>query len=375
MRLITESRTSLLDDLLNRVCIELEITKTQRENAETTYHAVGKWLAGEGSPLVKMNPNIYAQGSLRIDTTVKPKGNSEFDLDLVCEFSSQPTNSNPLATLKMIETRLREHGTYTNMVEPKKRCIRLNYAGNYHMDILPAYPDPRLHDGCLLVPDREAREWKESAPKIFASWFEQCCQHKLFLEKSASIEPFPDYDLPQDKPTLKRIVQLIKRYRDVKYKDNPALAPISVVLTTLAGMVYEGTYCVSEGIGLMLRRIKADIPTNDRIRVLNPSNTAEDFSEKWDNDPDLYSEFLNWIDGFLSDWNRLQSLQSNTEVADELKKLFGEEVAMPAMEKHAAYMEHLRESGKLGVSKSSIMLTGITSPSSVAIGKNTFYGR
>lgn len=237
MKLITEDHGLLLDDLLDRVSIELEITQSQRKNAVTSYNAVGEWLAGEGSPLAKLNPTIYAQGSLRLDTTVKPKCQDEFDLDLVCEFSENKLNMDPLSTLKLIENRLKEHGRYANIVEPKNRCIRLNYVGEYHMDILPAYPDFSQKQGCLLVPDRAATNWKESAPKNYAEWFESRCMNRIFLEKAAKIEPFPDYDLTENKPTLKRMVQLMKRYRDIKYSECKDNAPISVVITTLAGLL------------------------------------------------------------------------------------------------------------------------------------------
>lgn len=382
MRLITDDNVALLDDLLSRVSIELEITKSQRQSAESSYNSVGQWLAGEDSPLTKLNPTIYAQGSLRLDTTVKPKGHDEFDLDLVCEFSGNPSNLNPLSTLKIIENRLKEHGTYVSMVEPKNRCIRLNYAGQYHMDILPAYPDPSLKLGCLLVPDRKARDWKESAPKNYAKWFEDRCMYKMLLEKAAKIEPFPDYDLTDDKAPLKRIVQLMKRYRDIKYSECKEKAPISIIITTLAGHFYDGEYSVSEGVANILNKIKIAIPSTGRLQVLNPANPAEDFSEKWDKEPEIYNEFVDWISIFMNEWSNIRGLQNNIQLADKIKKMFGEEIAVLALEKQAAYIGHLREAGILKIDNHLGMLTGVEIAATakkvtagVIIPKNTFYGK
>ena len=372
MKLITEDRGLLLDDLLNRVSIELEITQSQRESAVTSYNAVGEWLAGEESPLAQLDPNIYAQGSLRLDTTVKPKGQDEFDLDLVCEFSKNKLNMDPLSTLKLIENRVKEHGKYANMVEVKNRCIRLNYVGQYHMDILPAYPDVSLAPGCLLVPDREAANWKQSAPKNYAEWFESCCRTECLLEKAAKIEPFPDYDLTENKPTLKRMVQLMKRYRDIKYSECKDNAPISVVITTLAGLHYCGEYSVSKGIASVLNSIKFVIPKDTtRLVVLNPVNNLEDFSEKWDIHPKRYKEFLCWIDEFIKEWSDLTVEQNNIRLADKLKNMFGETVVITAVEKQAAYIGHLRESGYLKATSALGMLNG----TGIIIPKNTFYGK
>jgi hypothetical protein len=56
-------------------------------------------------------------------------------------------------------------------LERLKRCLRLNYAGAFHLDILPACPNDRLGGGAILVPDRKLECWKDSNPKGFAEWF------------------------------------------------------------------------------------------------------------------------------------------------------------------------------------------------------------
>ena len=206
--------------------------------------------------------------------------------------------------------------------------------------------------------------------------------YKLLLEKTAKIEPFPDYDLTEDKAPLKRIVQLMKRYRDIKYSECKDKAPISIIITTLAGHFYNGEYSVSEGASNILNAIKFAIPATGRLRVLNPANSAEDFSEKWDKNPERYSEFVDWINVFIKEWRDLRGLQNNIQLADKIKKMFGEEIAVLALEKQAAYIEHLREAGFLKIDNHLGMLTGVETAATankvtagVIIPKNTFYGK
>ena len=140
---ITESFSRQLDDLLERICSKLQITPTQHEQADDRYRAIGDWLEAEGSPLARAKPVIYPQGSLRIGTTVRPLTRREYDLDLVCELELDWRRiPNPVILLDVVEMRLKDHETYRTMLERKNRCIRVKYANQFHLDILPGCPDP-----------------------------------------------------------------------------------------------------------------------------------------------------------------------------------------------------------------------------------------
>jgi hypothetical protein len=53
----------------------------------------------------------------------------------------------------------------------------------------------------------------------------------------ASIETVPPYEW---KTPLQRSVQLLKRHRDVMFRDNPSVGPISMIITNLAAHAYAG---------------------------------------------------------------------------------------------------------------------------------------
>jgi hypothetical protein len=66
--------------ILEAFCKQLELTETQRKSAEEKYNAVGKWL-NLGGIIMVYDPNISAQGSIMLGTTVRPIGRVEFDVD------------------------------------------------------------------------------------------------------------------------------------------------------------------------------------------------------------------------------------------------------------------------------------------------------
>lgn len=372
---ITDTFNSQLDDLLIRICEKLQISETDHKKAEERYTAVGKWLAQEDSALALYEPAIYPQGSLRIGTTVKPLAYQEFDLDLVCQLNIDHSASDPIAVLNRVEQRLRQHKTYAAMIERKNRCIRLNYANEFHMDILPAAPHGRDNGGKIKVPDRKAEEWKDSNPKGYAEWFGGRSEYfRLFAAKAENVDPLPDIESVERKPPLKKAVQLLKRYRDVSFKGKEEAAPISIVLTTLAGMHYKGDFTINESLTNILNGIVSIIPTNGRLIVLNPTNMAEDFSEKWDKDVAAYLEFVKWVREFYSLWGRINSIQGIPDITKILHKMFGENVTNDALREQTEFINKARQERLLGSMTRTGALAAIAKPNSIPVKKNTFYG-
>src|SRR6185437_13484850 len=165
----------LLDDLIAEICAALQISPSHFERAVRSYEAVGKWLGADDSPLASFRPLIYPQGSMALQTTVRPWTDDDtYDVDLVLEMRA-PYKA-PMALYAMVERRLRAHDAYARLIELKRRCIRLNYrddGGVFQMDVLPARPDELRGGTCIEVPDRgEPTIWQPSNPRGYFKWFE-----------------------------------------------------------------------------------------------------------------------------------------------------------------------------------------------------------
>lgn len=118
----------------------------------------------------------------------------------------------------------------------------------------------------------------------------------LFREDAAAdVEPYPAAGGFKD--ILCRAVQIGKRHRDVYFDTlDPALAPISVILTTLAARSYECcvTHFIYDTEFDLLCDIVRHMPDSIESEVIggarlwfiwNETTSGENFAEKWNRDP------------------------------------------------------------------------------------------
>lgn len=365
------SRTEQLDDLLALTCEELQLPPSWHDSADQHYHAVCDWLEAEGSPLRRLRPLMYPQGSFRIGTTVPPVGRAEYDLDFVCELAADYRLITPVGLLDLVESRLRQHGTYRTMIERLKRCIRLTYAGKFHMDILPACPEIARVATAVRIPDRKLLAWLPSDPKGFAAWFESRSRLVL-ITLSRKAEPIPDQETAAEKTPLQRSVQLLKRWRDLCYQRDPDRAPRSIVVTTLAGHAYQGESSTSGALTAVIDGILRVVDGRvDPPEVRNPANQGELLSEQWLQDPTSFRLFVGNLRRLKQRWEQAQ-LASGPAHAAILEELFGEQTKH-AFRRQTERVNEARASGLLRT----VTGTGILSTAthrSVPVKRNTFYG-
>lgn len=381
--------------LLEFACRRLELTDSQYKEAETRYMSVAQWLADSGNPILA-NANISPQGSMRLRTTVRPIARNEFDLDLVAHLPYVQPFAPVGSVHAIVGDRLRQNDKYKNMLEPMNRGWRLNYANEFHLDITPAIADRATGNGAVFVPDRKLREWKESNPKGYASWFDQIAYLRpvissKFAEARASIEP-----LPEDEPfrgPLRRIVQVLKRHRDVHFEDKPATAldaaPISIVVTTLAAHAYEiivGRPDLDNELDLLAITVGAMPNFITRLPgygywIRNPSNQKENFAEKWNAHPERAEAFYGWHSRVMADVQQLQQVRElNNQGLDNvgalLARMLGNRVSTEALTEYANRMNQRRTNSGLTVAPLAKAL-GITGAyaRAAATRPNTFFGR
>jgi Second Messenger Oligonucleotide or Dinucleotide Synthetase domain len=304
---------------------------------------------------------------MALGTTVKHDGNPH-DLDFVLELRAWDLQIQPMDLLHALYRFFKGNDTYRDLTRLKNRCVRLEYADDFYLDILPACRDMRLGGTCISVPDRALEGWSPSNPEGYISWFKrQCAVRQMMMDKAT---PLPPQEAVEEKRPLQLSVQLLKRARDVKFGDS-ALAPISVVLTTLAATHYAGEDSVSEAMVKILGGITRMIDHADRrgkrIDVSNPSNPGEDFAERWDVSPEAYQAFRDWISELDYKWRVIS--MSHRNPADALEELFGEYVPLAEIEL-ADRLQGARKAGHLGVTSAGI----ITAASATRVRPNVFHG-
>lgn len=321
-----------VDHVLDEVGRQLQITPTQYTRALRAYRHVNDWLCEEGTSLAPYNPEIYPQGSMALRTTVRPLRGEEFDLDLVAEMDGWTGSAMDLH--KALGDRLAENGTFEKILEPKKRCWRLNYAGDFHLDGLPGRDDEdRPYDNSIEVPDCEAKEWKASNPKDYVAWFSERARPYYAFMEAKQQAPLPTPDPSDAGDPLRRSVQLMKRHRDVRFDGDPDNAPRSIVLTTLAAKCYGGQLSVGEALVSILGGILSEIHTTDGPLVVpNPVNEEENFAESWADNPKAYDEFVEYIEQLARDLDTLVKTPVGDQFSERSGRLFGIDVAKKAVE-------------------------------------------
>lgn len=326
------------DQLLEAICATLQITPTQFQLAKGHYEAVSEWLGTADSPLAPLRPVIYPQGSMALRTTIKPRGREEYDLDMVLQV--EPTSPDPMDLYRRVEERLRGHHDYARRLQKKRRCLRLPYEHQFHLDILPARRDGIRGSTCIQVPDRELRTWKPSNPLGYVAWFEERCEMArvaaLKREAAPLVQPTPADLLV----VLRQAVQLLKRRRDNMFfgKDD---APRSVILTTLAALFYEGEPTIIHALigiaGRFEEAVAAAAP--GRFRVLNPTNPSEDFSESWD-DPTTYATFIRFVQVARTEFATLLETEGLDRLGAMLDEMFGDQLGQTAVR---AFLQRVRD--------------------------------
>lgn len=373
---LIDNKISLLDDLLNRIAVKLQLDRSRREKAETSYSAVIRFLENDEKFFSNLDINIYPQGSYRLGTTVKPKSGDEYDLDFVLEVNLDYKKYNPLILLDNLERRLRESEVYVDKIERKKRCVGINYKNDFHLDVIPATPKKFFGDDDIKISDRKLISWLDSSPKGYIKWFESnYIDKKLLLEKAAAIEKLPDQKPYEFIQPLQRVVQLFKRNRDIYFEDkNEDYKTRSIVLTTLAGHYYNLENSENIALSNILTGIYNKVlESSNPFEIVNPANPNEKFSDLWTEKPHLFEHFKSFINDIYTKWRKLNEQEGIAKVGKILEELFGESVSREVISEQAEYVNALKKKGLLKTTALGTITTSSEIKSS-SIPPNTNYG-
>lgn len=407
-RALSEQKKSMLVELLDSVFDNFDLTKSQRERIETAYNAVGNYLASCDHPLLR-EAKIYPQGSMRLRTTNKPLSQEEFDVDLIL-FLPKARDATRDEIIKVVKQHLLNNEVYKNLVEDLPRGLRINYKGDYHLDITPAkaYDIESLPGHALWVVDKRTG-FKESNPEGMAQGFDKACsmlprlkRSHVFLEAltNKSVTALPDQS---KKKPLNRIVQILKRHRDIwsQLEDNSYadFRPISVIITSLAcrayvevitsGKVYDNEFdLILDVIELMPLHIEIYF---DQVLITNPTMKPENYAEKWNRterqEGQKYRDAFNaWHQAAVETFEHLANENSGgmDKLLAVLSGAFGDKPVLAAKERIIRAVNTNRSNGNLGVILGTGAVTALSSEKAnsasrfvsdvASVQRNQFYG-
>lgn len=359
--------TKSAEEYLEALAESLEISKTRYDQAYERYHSLGRWLNRAASSIKQYNPKVYAQGSFALGTVIKPRTDAEeYDVDLVCEMERLSKSEVTQAHLKhWIRDEIDGYRVANNMDKPleeRRRCWALNYADDaqFHLDIVPAVPnsagfrflldqgsiDARWANTAIGITDNEAdnynsitEEWPRANPKGYVEWFKSRMKILLEMKKTAlakevraSVEDIPDYLVTTP---LQAAIMILKRHRDIMFSDDKTnSAPISIIITTLAGHSYRGEEQVAEALFNILSNMdKYFVLNGQNYEVPNPCDPSENFADKWPQFPERRDAFFRWLGAARVAFQKISELYSRKMISEAVAPLIGQGLAKKAEER------------------------------------------
>jgi len=208
------------------------------------------------------------QGSWAHKTIIKPPGDKDFDADLVMVIDEVDdwTAKDYVGKLYSI---FRGSYTYKDKVSRGTRCIELDYAGDFHLDVVPVIQETGHNGTRYYTCNRADDVYEETAPEEYTNWLRE--RNRITGSNQ-----------------LRKVTRLLKYLRDIK----GTCSCKSVLLTTLLGER------IDEADAFYRTTNFPDLPTSlctifGRLddflqarpgmpRVQNPVLPTEDFNRHWD---------------------------------------------------------------------------------------------
>lgn len=221
------------------------------------------------SPFAEHVLRVVPQGSWKHRTIIKPMERKEFDADLAL-FLTPIEGWEPKVYIDQLYAAFRSHGTYRDMVTRQTRCVTIDYAGDFHLDIAPV-----VVRGLLVTSEyaqnRRLNEEEETDPEGYNQWFS-------------------DKNKYTRNNMLIKVTRLVKYLRDIKH----TFSVRSVLLTTLLGnQVHDGILFgddveerfsdVATSLVTVFDRLDEYLQEHETApEVCNPVLSDELFSRHWD---------------------------------------------------------------------------------------------
>lgn len=406
--MLTQEEKKQFSEILETLGETLDITETQYNAAVSSYRAVGEWLAKPESSLAPYKPIIRPQGSFMLGTMIKPVcENDDLDIDLVCELTGKNPQWAQYHLKQAIGNRIKVNETYKNMLDKEgRRCWTLKYSdnANYHMDILPSLVsvgydtvlekafsastlDEKYDSLAIRITDNKqsnyytdtiAENWMKSNPFGYGRWFFNTADVTTLRKSmmlSEVLKPVPKYN--KEKLPLQRVVQILKRHRDMMFNGDDD-KPISIIITTLASKAYKKETSIIDALTNIITNMHSYIESRYDPKlgkfikwISNPVNPEENFADKWVEHPQREKNFYKWIDQVESDIQTILHKRGLQYIAEAMKKPFGEQTVTKTFSTLGENKLNLRESGALKMAAGTGILSTVGTVTTAA---HNFHG-
>lgn len=299
MKHVDEFKRFLVDEVnLNKSRIA---TLTERIEAIQSFLKDSGWAV----KIIHFSP----QGSWAHKTIIKPPGDQGFDADLLVFV--QPVAGRRaedyVLTLKDV---FRGSGTYKDKVHLHTRCVRLEYSGDFEIDVVPCVVNRTTGTYKYEVCNRTDDKFEPTDCEAYTAWLSQ---------RNAWAGT--------DK--LREVTRLLKYLRDIK----TTFSCKSILLTTLLGNLITQADAPSQltffpdlptSLKTLVGRLDDYLQARPALHAIcNPVLPRENFNRHWDQDKyanfrDMIHRYRGWIDEAYNERDEAESIA-------KWQRVFGDE--------------------------------------------------
>ncbi len=242
------------------------------------------------------------QGSWAHRTVIKPLPGDEFDADFLLHLEEDAGwSADPKRYTSEVYAAFRRSTTYRDMVRRKTRCVRVVYANDCHVDVVPYLV---RDDDTQVIVNSETNTFESTNPEGFTAWMRE-------RDELAG-------------GNFRRVIRLLKYLRD--YKNTFGCK--SVILTTLLGERVRAIDAETRysDVPTALKNIVNDLDAwlqhySTKPSIEDPSCPGTNFDHRWDQAQ--YANFRNQIHRY-AEWITAAYDEPGRDKSLELwQKVFG----------------------------------------------------
>ena len=282
---------------------EVNLNKTRLSTLQDRISAIESFLEDDatfGSILLDFIP----AGSWAHRTIIKPVSeNDEFDADLLFQLTDQ-IDWDPKEYIAKLYSSFRQSETYRDIVHRKTRCLRIDYTGEFHIDLVPYLERTGLNYITNRLEPQETGSLEESNPEGFTAWIDE-------RQRSTS-------------GSFIKVIRLLKYLRDFK----GTFSCKSIILTTLVGeqvneieaqLFPDKFQDVPSSLNSLLRKLADSLPPA-MPDIMDPAGTGDNFSTRYKDEWDYENfrmrikEYAEKVEAAYNETDREKSIAAWQEV-------------------------------------------------------------
>lgn len=288
----------------------VNLNQSRIDQLDARVLAVGNFLQGANG-FGAAAEDLIAQGSYAHKTIIKPVGNHEFDADVLLPMAEQD-DWEPKDYVDNLYTKLRGSATYRDLVSRRTRCVVVNYANEFHIDVVPYL----VRDDGHWITNRRDNKLENTNPEGYSEWFDE--RDRIARRR------------------LVEVVRLLKYLRDYKQTFSVRSVVLTYLLATQVTATQELFYpgCYDDLPSALVRLLtdldawlqaRPDLPT-----MTDPSCPAQNFHDRWNQEE--YANFRVKINGYAAKAQEAYAAEGVEASLKAWQEIFGATFVKPPVE-------------------------------------------